>query len=70
ACGGAVADGHRFGRLWGGPGERTGGSSPAGDSFNAGFLAALISGKDTDAAMAAGHRLAARVVQHPGAIIL
>lgn len=45
-------------------------STAAGDSFNAGFLAALISGKDTEAAMAAGHRLAARVVQHPGAIIL
>ncbi|MEL7093449.1 MAG: sugar kinase [Pseudomonadota bacterium] len=45
-------------------------STAAGDSFNAGFLAALISGKDTKAAMAAGHTLAARVVQHPGAIIL
>ncbi|MEM6760265.1 MAG: sugar kinase [Pseudomonadota bacterium] len=45
-------------------------STAAGDSFNAGFLAAHISGKDTASAMNNGHTLAARVVQHPGAIII
>lgn len=41
----------------------------AGDSFNAGFLAALLGGAGVEAAARAGHALAARVVTHPGALI-
>lgn len=41
----------------------------AGDSFNAGLLAALIGGADLPAAIAAGHRVARHVVQHPGALV-
>ncbi|MGC1502575.1 MAG: sugar kinase [Sulfitobacter sp.] len=44
-------------------------TTAAGDSFNGGYLGALLSGKPQAAALMAGHRLAARVVQHPGAII-
>lgn len=44
-------------------------STAAGDSFNAGFLAAVVSGRsDLDAARA-GHLLASRVIRHRGAII-
>jgi 2-dehydro-3-deoxygluconokinase len=41
----------------------------AGDSFNAAYLCARMSGADPTAAALAGHRLAGRVVQHPGAIL-
>jgi 2-dehydro-3-deoxygluconokinase len=41
----------------------------AGDSFNAGYLAARLAGEDPVKAVAAGRRLAAVVVQHVGAII-
>ena len=41
----------------------------AGDSFNAGFLAAWIGGAAPEDAVLAGHRLAGEVVMHPGAII-
>ncbi|MEL7184165.1 MAG: sugar kinase [Pseudomonadota bacterium] len=44
-------------------------STAAGDSFNAGFLAALVQGGDIQACMRAGHTLAARVIQHRGAIL-
>lgn len=44
-------------------------STAAGDSFNAGFLASLLSGGSTEEAMAAGHRLAAQVIGHRGAIM-
>ena len=44
-------------------------TTAAGDSFNAGFLAALLAGETTAAAMAAGHSLAARVIGHRGAIM-
>lgn len=44
-------------------------TTAAGDSFNAGYLAARLRGESCTAAGAAGNRLAARVVQHPGAII-
>ncbi|WP_421747011.1 sugar kinase [Cognatishimia sp.] len=44
-------------------------TTAAGDSFNAGFLGAIAKGEtDLDAA-AAGHRLAAMVICHPGAIL-
>lgn len=39
----------------------------AGDAFNAGFFAAFLEGRPLAAAMEAGQRLAARVVQHVGA---
>ncbi|HLZ73537.1 sugar kinase [Phenylobacterium sp.] len=41
----------------------------AGDSFNAGFLAAWLKGAEPTVAVEAGHTLAAQVVQHIGAII-
>ena len=44
-------------------------STAAGDSFNAGYMAALVSGKSAPQALLEGHNLAAHVVQHPGAII-
>jgi 2-dehydro-3-deoxygluconokinase len=44
-------------------------STAAGDSFNAGYLAARLLGADPPAAADLGNRLAARVIAHPGAII-
>ncbi len=44
-------------------------STAAGDSFNAGFLAAFLSGQTTTDACAAGHALASKVVQHRGALL-
>ncbi|MFS8036021.1 sugar kinase [Xanthobacter sp. AM11] len=41
----------------------------AGDSFNAGYLAARLSGAPPEEAALAGHRLAAEVIMHRGAII-
>lgn len=41
----------------------------AGDSFNAGYLAARLQGASPEAAALAGHRLAAEVIMHRGAII-
>ncbi len=44
-------------------------STGAGDSFNAGFLAAYVKGLSPEKALAAGHQLASVVVQHRGAVI-
>ena len=44
-------------------------STAAGDSFNAGYLAARLLGADPPGAARLGNRLAARVVAHPGAIV-
>lgn len=44
-------------------------STAAGDSFNAAYLAALLSGATEEKALEAGHALAAEVVQHRGAIL-
>jgi 2-dehydro-3-deoxygluconokinase len=44
-------------------------TTAAGDSFNAGYLAARHRGASEEAAALAGHRLAARVITHRGAII-
>jgi len=41
----------------------------AGDGFNAGYLAARLSGTDVVPAAAAAHRLAADVLRHPGALV-
>jgi 2-dehydro-3-deoxygluconokinase len=41
----------------------------AGDSFNAGYLAARLRGDAPDQAAACGHALAAEVIRHPGALI-
>jgi 2-dehydro-3-deoxygluconokinase len=44
-------------------------TTAAGDSFNAGFLAARLSGAALGPALEAGAVLAARVVRHPGALV-
>jgi 2-dehydro-3-deoxygluconokinase len=44
-------------------------STAAGDSFNAGYLAARLAGIEPDVAAEHGNRIAARVIAHPGAII-
>jgi 2-dehydro-3-deoxygluconokinase len=44
-------------------------TTAAGDSFNAAYLAARLGGTEPAAAALAGHRLAAAVIQHRGAII-
>ena len=44
-------------------------TTAAGDSFNAAYLAARLSGAPPTAAAVAGHELAAVVIQHRGAIV-
>lgn len=44
-------------------------STAAGDSFNAGYLAARLEGATIASAITSGHALASRVIQYPGAII-
>ena len=44
-------------------------STAAGDSFNAGYLAASLSGADCAAAIAAGHDLSRKVIRHRGALV-
>jgi 2-dehydro-3-deoxygluconokinase len=44
-------------------------STAAGDSFNAGYLAARLLGADPPRAARLGNRLAARVIAYPGALI-
>ncbi|QIL90642.1 sugar kinase [Microbulbifer sp. SH-1] len=44
-------------------------TTAAGDSFNAGYLARRLAGEDVEVAAKSGHRLAATVIQHRGAVI-
>jgi 2-dehydro-3-deoxygluconokinase len=44
-------------------------TTAAGDSFNAGYIAARLGGADLVAAAEAGHALACRVIGHKGAIL-
>ena len=44
-------------------------TTAAGDSFNAGYMAARLSGENPAAAAAAAHRLAAEKIRHRGAIM-
>jgi 2-dehydro-3-deoxygluconokinase len=44
-------------------------NTAAGDSFNAGYLAARLTGSAPVAAAAAAHRLAGQVIRHPGALM-
>jgi len=44
-------------------------TTAAGDSFNAGYLAARLAGEDPAAAAAAAHKLAAEKLRHRGAIM-
>lgn len=44
-------------------------TTAAGDSFNAGYIAARLAEKDMHESCKAGHALASKVIQHQGAII-
>ncbi|MEM6492295.1 MAG: PfkB family carbohydrate kinase, partial [Pseudomonadota bacterium] len=44
-------------------------TTAAGDSFNAGYLAARLMGRSIDDAVSEAHALAAAVIAHPGAVI-
>jgi 2-dehydro-3-deoxygluconokinase len=44
-------------------------ATAAGDGFNAGYLAARLSGSEPMQAAAAAHRLAGHVIRHPGALV-
>lgn len=44
-------------------------TTAAGDSFNAAYIAWRLSGRAPDCSAAAGHRLAAVVIQHRGAVV-
>ena len=50
------------------PAPRIVDTTAAGDSFNAGVMAALIQGRDLSDALGAGHVLAVKVLGHKGAI--
>ncbi len=41
----------------------------AGDSFNGGFLSALLTGASADDAIARGHAVSLQVIMHRGALI-
>ena len=41
----------------------------AGDGFNAGYLAARLSGSGPAQAASAAHRLAGNIISHPGALL-
>ncbi len=56
-------------RVDGEPAARVVDTTAAGDSFAAAYLSARIGGASAPDAARAGHRLAARVVQHTGALI-
>jgi 2-dehydro-3-deoxygluconokinase len=44
-------------------------TTAAGDGFNAGYLAARLTGSDPMQAAGAAHRLAGNVIRHPGALL-
>jgi 2-dehydro-3-deoxygluconokinase len=44
-------------------------TTAAGDSFNAGFLAAWLDGADCRAAILSGHALSREVIRHRGALV-
>jgi 2-dehydro-3-deoxygluconokinase len=60
---------HLTGEIAAEPVDQVVDSTAAGDSFNAGYLAARLFGADAREAARLGNRLAARVIAHPGAII-
>lgn len=69
ADGALVADGDRIARVPALVVPTVVDTTAAGDAFNAGLIAAHLRGDSLDAAARAGHALAARVIQHRGAIV-
>ena len=51
------------------PAKKVVDTTAAGDSFNGGYIGALLSGKSQKEALMSGHKLASKVVQYHGAII-
>jgi 2-dehydro-3-deoxygluconokinase len=45
-------------------------TTAAGDSFNAGYLAAMLQGAGCADAIRAGHALSRQVIRHRGALVL
>lgn len=69
AAGCAVWNGESLRMLPANPVERVVDSTAAGDAFNAGYLAARLTGADAVRAAENAQSLAATVIQHPGAIV-
>lgn len=44
-------------------------STAAGDSFNAGYIAAILLGRTRETALKEAHQLAGQVIMHPGALV-
>lgn len=70
ASGAMFHDGHSARRLAPPPVPRVVDTTAAGDAFNAGFIAAWLSGRGVEECCRLGNQVAGAVVQYPGAIIL
>jgi 2-dehydro-3-deoxygluconokinase len=69
ASGALFREGDRVKTIAPPPVSRVVDTTAAGDAFNAGFIAAWLSGQGVEESCRFGNRVAGAVVQHPGAII-
>jgi 2-dehydro-3-deoxygluconokinase len=69
ASGALFREGDRVKTIAPPPVSRVVDTTAAGDAFNAGFIAAWLSGQDVAESCRFGNRVAGVVVQYPGAII-